>query len=116
MNKKLELNNVYKLDVFDFLNKIENNSIDLAIVDPPYNMNKGDFDTFKTEKDYFDFTFKWIDKLLKKMKKNGTIYLFNNPYNSAIILNHLNKKGIHLKNWITWYKKDDFSATKKRYM
>lgn len=116
MIKRLELNKVYQMDVFEFLDKIENNSIDLAIVDPPYNMSKGDWDTFQTEKEYFDFTFKWLDKLLKKIKKNGTIYLFNNPYNSAIILNHLNKKKVYLKNWITWYKKDGFSASKKRYI
>ena len=64
----LEINRVYHADVFDFLDKLENNSIDLAVVDPPYNLKKGDWDTFKTEEAYFEFTFRWIDKLLPKLK------------------------------------------------
>lgn len=113
---KLELNKVYEMDVFEFLKKLDDNSIDLAIVDPPYNMSKGEWDIFKTEADYFKFTFKWINLMLKKMKPTGSIYLFNNPYNSAIILSKLSTKGISLKNWITWYKKDGFSASRKRYV
>lgn len=116
MNKSLAINQVHQIDVLDFLNKIEDNSIDLAIVDPPYNMKKGDWDTFESEDEYFDFTFKWIDLLLKKMKSSGSIYLFNNPYNSAVILGYLRNKDVYFKNWITWYKKDGFSASKKRYV
>lgn len=113
--RKLEVNNVYEMDVFEFLESLENKSIDLAIVDPPYNMNKDKWDTFRTEESYFDFTFKWIDLMLDKLKDNGSFYLFNNPYNSAIILNYLNNKNVFFKNWITWYKKDGFSASKKRF-
>ena len=51
----MELNKVYQADVFDFLNALENDSIGLAIIDPPYNLGKGKWDTFKTEKEYFDF-------------------------------------------------------------
>lgn len=113
--EKLKINNVYEMDIFDFLELVDDKSIDLAIIDPPYNMNKDKWDSFKNEKAYFDFTFKWIDIMLKKIKDNGSFYLFNNPYNSAIILNYLNTKNVYFKNWITWYKKDGFSASKKRF-
>ena len=112
----MEINRVYHADVFEFLSALENNSVELAIVDPPYNMGKGEWDTFKTEKEYFDFTFKWIDALLPKLKSNASLYLFNNAYNSAIILNYLKTKDLFFRNWITWYKKDGFSSTKKRYV
>lgn len=100
----------------DFLNKLENTSIDLAIIDPPYNMRKDRWDTFKTEKEYFDFTFLWLDSVLTKLKQTASLYLFNNAFNSAIILNYLKEKDIVFKSWITWYKKDGFSATKKKYV
>ena len=112
----LELNKVYQADVFDFLNALENDSIGLAIIDPPYNLGKGKWDTFKTEKEYFDFTFRWIDALMPKLKKNASLYLFNTAYNSAIILNYLRTKDLIFKNWITWYKKDGFSSTRKKYV
>ena len=38
-NNKLELNKVYEMDVFEFLKKLDDQSIDLAIVDPPYGIN-----------------------------------------------------------------------------
>ncbi len=112
----MKTNRIYLADVFDFLSMLGESSIDLVIADPPYNMHKADWDTFKTESKYFDFTFKWIDILLSKCKSSASIYLFNNAYNSAIILNHLREKPIVLRNWITWYKKDGFSATRKKFV
>ena len=109
-------NVIYLADVFDFLLKLEDSSIDLVIADPPYNMRKADWDTFKTEKDYFDFTYKWLDLLLTKCKPTASLYLFNNAYNSAIILNYLRKKDIVFHNWITWHKKDGFSSSKKQFV
>lgn len=110
------INKVYHADVFDFLAKLENNSIDLAVVDPPYNMKKGEWDIFNTDQEYFDFTFKWLDMLIPKLKDNASLYLFNNAYNSAVILDHLRTDNLEFKNWITWYKKDGFSATKRKYV
>ncbi|MBE6694180.1 MAG: site-specific DNA-methyltransferase [Ruminococcaceae bacterium] len=110
------MNKVYLSDVFDFLEKLEDNSIDLAIVDPPYNLSKGEWDSFNNDADYFDFTFKWIDCLIPKLKPNASIYLFNTAFNSAVILNHLREKDLVFRNWITWYKKDGFSATKRKYV
>lgn len=112
----METQKIYLADVFDFLNELEDNSIDLAVVDPPYNMKKSSWDTFKDDKSYFEFTFNWIDLLLEKLKKDASLYLFNNAYNSAIILNYLKDKELIFKNWITWYKKDGFSASKKRFV
>ena len=112
----MKTNLIYLADIFDFLTELGDQSIDLVIADPPYNMRKADWDTFKTEEIYFDFMFKWIDMLLPKCKLNASIYLFNNAYNSAVILNYLRQRQLKFRNWITWYKKDGFSATKRRFV
>ena len=112
----MKYNTIYFADVIDFLNKLPNDSIDLAVVDPPYNMKKGQWDTFKTEDDYFAFMAKWLDLLIPKLKQKASLYLFNNAYNSAILLNMLKDRDIVFRNWITWYKKDGFSATKRKYV
>ncbi|MBP5190114.1 MAG: site-specific DNA-methyltransferase [Bacteroidales bacterium] len=109
-------NRIYLADVFDFLQELEDNTVDLVIADPPYNMKKADWDTFRTEQDYFEFTLKWIDAMLPKCKPTASIYLFNNAYNSAIILHTLRQRRIVFRNWITWYKKDGFSSTRRRYV
>lgn len=103
------------MDCFDFLRQIDDKTINLAIIDPPYNLNKASWDTFKSENHFFNFTFKWIDLLIPKLKNNGSLYIFNTPYNSAFILNHILKQGLKFRNWITWDKRDGFSNGTKKY-
>ncbi|HHX81336.1 MAG TPA: site-specific DNA-methyltransferase [Acholeplasmataceae bacterium] len=112
----MKINNIYLEDVFDFLKKVDNESIDLAIIDPPYNQKIDDWDTFKSEKKYFDFTYKWLDLTIDKLKPNGSLYIFNNTYNSAFILTYLVSKGLLFKNWIVWYKKDGFSPSRRKFV
>jgi site-specific DNA-methyltransferase (adenine-specific) len=112
----LEINKIYLVDCFKFLEKIDNNIVDLAVVDPPYNLRKGNWDTFKSEQEFFDFTFKWIDQLITKLKENASIYIFNTPYNAAFILQHLIEKKLIFQNWITWDKRDGLSYAKRRFV
>lgn len=104
------------MDVFDFLKEVSDNSIDLAIIDPPYNLSQGDWDTFHSQKAFFDFTKRYLDLVVRKLKSNGSLYIFNTAFNSAYILSHLVDKGLEFKNWIIWYKKDGFSACRKKYV
>ena len=111
----LKINEIYNLDCFDFLNKIDDKSIDLAILDPPYNLHKAEWDTFKNEKSFFSFTFTWIDLLIPKLKDNGSLYIFITPYNSAFILKYLINKNLLFQNWITWDKRDGLGGAKRKY-
>ncbi|MCR8966395.1 DNA-methyltransferase [Mycoplasma zalophidermidis] len=112
----MELNKIYNIDVIDFLKDIKDNSVDLIIADPPYNQNIDKWDIFEGEKKYFDFMHKWLDLAISKLKKTGSIYLFNNAYNSALLLTYLIKKGMLFKNSIIWYKKDGFSPSTTKYV
>jgi site-specific DNA-methyltransferase (adenine-specific) len=111
----LQINKIYHSDAIKFLKNVEDKSIDLAIIDPPYNMKKADWDTFKNQQDFLEFTYKWIDELLPKLSNTGSLYIFNTPYNSAFILQHLVSKGLEFQNWITWDKRDGFNSSTKRY-
>jgi len=111
----LKINEIYNFDCFDFLDRVDDSSVRLAIIDPPYNLNKASWDTFVSEKAFFDFTFRWIDALIPKLKPNGSLYIFNTPYNSAFILSYLVKKGMVFQNWITWDKRDGLGGAKQKY-
>jgi site-specific DNA-methyltransferase (adenine-specific) len=78
-------------------------------------MKKADWDTFTSHEDFLDFTYKWIDALLPKLKSNGSLYVFNTPFNSAFILQYLMLKGMNFQNWITWDKRDGLGASKRKY-
>ena len=111
----LKLNEIYNLDCIDFLSKIDDKSVNLAIIDPPYNLHKARWDTFKNEKEFFEFTFRWIDFLIPKLKENGSLYIFNTPYNSAFILSHLVHRGLIFQNWLTWDKRDGMGGAKRKF-
>ncbi len=111
----MEINKIYAMDCFKFLENIEDNLVNLAVIDPPYNLKKADWDSFKNEKEFFNFTFKWIDALIPKLKDNASLYIFNTPYNSAFILQFLLKKKLIFQNWITWDKRDGLGSAKRKY-
>ncbi len=113
--KKL-MNKIACEDCFSFLGRLPGKFADLAIIDPPYNMGKGDWDSFRSRGDFFNFTEQWIDGFLPKMKPTGSFYIFNNPFNSAYILQMLVERGAVFRNWITWHKKDGMSASRTKYV
>lgn len=106
---------LYNLDVFEFLNVVKDNSINLIVTDPPYNLKKAEWDTFESDKVFFEWTFSWIDESIKKLKPNGSLYVFNTPFNSAFILQHLVNKKMIFQNWITWDKRDGLGSAKTKY-
>lgn len=55
-----KINKIFNLDFFECFKIVHNNSIDLELIDPPYNLSKAERDTFKTEEYFLDFTYKWI--------------------------------------------------------
>ena len=85
------------------------------MVDPPYGLGVAKWDTFSLHSGFLKFTFSWIDALIPKLKTTGSLYIFNTPFNSAFILQHLYAKKMLFQNWITWDKRDGISYTKKRY-
>ena len=69
---------IYLADCLDALNDIQDNSIDLIFADPPYNIGKkfSQFkDSWKTEKEYIEWCYKWLSLCLNKLKDNGSLYV-----------------------------------------
>ncbi|MDE2854987.1 MAG: site-specific DNA-methyltransferase [Chloroflexota bacterium] len=115
MKTKLAINEIYDLDCFEFLAQVDDKIVDLAVIDPPYNMKKAEWDTFESEASFFEFTYSWIDSLIPKIKPDGSLYIFNTPYNSAFILQHLVSRGLFFQNWITWDKRDGMGGARRRF-
>lgn len=91
-------------DSFEVLDKIENNSIDLIIVDPPYNLRKnyhGNIFTVQSEENYKEYTKKWIEKLKHKLKENGSIYVCCD-WKSSMIIGPILSEDFVIRNRITW--------------
>lgn len=66
---------LYQIDAIDFLKSLESESVDLIFADPPYNIGKADWDTFKSQKEYLDWSVLWIKESQRVLKKTGSLYV-----------------------------------------
>ena len=112
----MTLQKVRHMDCLNFLDTVPDLSIDLAVIDPPYNLKVDTWDEFESHDHFLEFTFGWLDALLPKIKQTGSLYVFNTAFNSAFILGYLHEKKMLFQNWITWDKRDGFSVSKKKYV
>lgn len=91
-------------DTFDIVKKIPDESIDLIVVDPPYNLSKNyhgkSFNKLNHE-EYAAFTRKWLDEAKRVLKPTGTIYACCD-WETSMILGPLVAELFELRNRITW--------------
>ena len=65
-------------DCLDELKKIDSESVDLVVADPPYwkvIAEKWDYE-WRTEKDYVEWSVKWIEETSRTLRKGGSFFLF----------------------------------------
>ena len=74
------VNNVqlYKGDCLEVMKGIPSKSVDLALIDPPYNISKAEWDKWKTIKEYVDFMGLAFKECERVLKDNGSFYFFHN--------------------------------------
>lgn len=70
-----KLGELYNCDVLDFLHGIESESIDLIFADPPYNINKAEWDTFESQQKYIEWSMTWIKEAHRVLAANGSLYI-----------------------------------------
>lgn len=96
-------NYIFNEDCLSGVNKIPDNSIDLLLADPPYCLGKdygNNSDKMNTE-DYLEWTSKWIDAFIPKIKNTGSFYIFLSWQFSPEIFCYIKKKMI-MVNEIIW--------------
>jgi len=113
----LGLNKIYCMDAFEFLKQINDNSIDLIIIDPPYFQvmkidwkgKKYDWDNqWKTIIEYQNWILKLGKEIKRILKDNGSFYIFADDKVCAyvqVILDEL----FNLENSITWVKPNNLT-------
>lgn len=104
-------------DIIQALDDIENNSINLIFIDPPYNLGKkyanNIKDSWDTEDEYLKWVYSWLDKAVCKLKSNGSLYIMNSVQNMPYIDIYLRKK-MHILSRIVWYY-DSSGVQAKKY-
>lgn len=66
---------LFNADATEFLKSLPDESIDLVFADPPYNIKKAQWDTFSSQKEYVDWSMKWIREAHRVLKQEGSLYV-----------------------------------------
>lgn len=96
---------LYNCDCMNVLSKMQNESVDLIFADPPFNLSKeygeGISDAV-SEKNYLEWTEKWLKECVRVLKPGGAFFVYNIPYWSTHIANILDDY-LNFRHWIAIY-------------
>ncbi len=88
------------------LKALENESVDLIIADPPYNLNKdyGNKSDSKSFDEYINFTKDWTNEATRILNPTGTMYVFMGFRFISYLYQILeNDNSLYFNNWICWF-------------
>ena len=98
------VNKVINQDIFEAVNFLPDNFIDLLFIDPPYNITKKFNKVSFREMEHFEYV-KWLDswlgKVVRVLKENASIYICGDWKTSAAIF-ITGSKYFKVRNRITW--------------
>lgn len=117
----MELNKIYNMDCIEGMKLIKDNSIDLTITDPPYNISKNnnfktmgrsgiDFGEWDKEFDLFSY----MDEVYRILNKNGSFVVFNDWKNLGKIVDYAEILGFVTKDMIRLEKTNPMPRNRDR--
>ncbi len=88
------------------LDKIESESVDLIVADPPYNLGKdyGNTHDIKGFEEYLAFSRQWLTRAHRVLKPIGTIYVFMGFRFISYLYNILDRElEMFFNSWVVWH-------------
>ena len=103
IHNKTRKNMIFNQDVMAGFKKIPNNTVDLALIDPPYNLSikYGKFRDNKDRDEYLSWIKSWINQISRTLKNGGLLFFVNTPQWSLEIFPYLQKQ-LSFQGWIVW--------------
>ena len=100
-NKTLPLNKIILGDSLSELKKLPDESCDVVVIDPPYNIGKdfGNNHDKRELSEYVSWCKEWINECIRVMKPNGTMFI----YGFSEILAYLSVEIPINKRWLIWH-------------
>lgn len=91
-------------DLFEVIDLLPDNFVDLLIVDPPYNLYKS-FNSIKVKAKSIDEYSEWVDNFISRifhiLKQTASVY-FCSDWRTSISIGHILEKYFYVRNRITW--------------
>ena len=105
---------IYCDDCLTKMKEFKDNSIDLVLIDPPYNIGKDKWDKWRSVEDYVEFMGKVFKEIERVLKPNGSFYFFHNDFLQIVELQNcinINSNFI-FKSFLIWNKRYNGSPRK----
>lgn len=118
----LEYNKIYNMDCMEGIKLLEDNSIDLVVIDPPYKLDLNKVKNTKSYTNYANellglkdgFDLKVLDLLIQKMKKIN-IYIYCSKRQIQELLEYFSNKNCTYE-VLTWHKQNPSPLTNNIYL
>lgn len=102
-------------DCLELLKNLPNESVQLILIDPPYNLDLESWDTYEN---YMEWAAKWIDEAYRVLSKNGSMVIFGGTQFQDVRSGDLieiiyycrHQTKWRLVNTMIWYYKNGMSA------
>ena len=101
-------------DTFEVMPNLPKSTVDLLIVDPPYNIDKdyaGSNFKHMSDSDYKQYTISWIEKVLPLLKPNASIYVCCD-WKSSLVIGQVLMQYFQVRNRITWQREKGRGANR----
>jgi DNA modification methylase len=104
----IELNKIYNMDCLKGMKLIDDNSIDLIVTDPPYNLNKSFENDNLSENNYISFLSPILNEMARIIKpKHSVIIFFDNGKKLPLFWKCLFNSNLIFQKGCTFYKPND---------
>jgi site-specific DNA-methyltransferase (adenine-specific) len=98
---------IYNDDCFDVLATLDDKSIDLVVLDPPYNIGKEEWDVID---DYPTFLERMLKESTRVLKDSGSVFVFHNEFPTLCLINSLTE--LEFRQLLVWSKRFEGSSRK----
>ncbi len=110
------LNKIHNNDCIKGMEQLEEESVDLIIADPPYNLNKN-FGSSSTRwnqlEEWLNWSKEWINISLSKLKPSGSIFIYGIHHYLCYIQVHLYEMDMKYRRQFIWHYENGFSTYQK---
>lgn len=110
------LNEVHLEDCVEFTRRLPNESVDLVIADPPYNIGKNfgnNHDSWPTPGHWVAWCSEWLRECYRILKPTGSIFVYSIHNYHCYIQCHLYELGFSYRRMIIWHYENGWAGFNK---
>lgn len=96
---------LWRCDVMDLLGKLDDESVDLVVTDPPYAIDKAEWDEFESIEAYVDWCDGWLAEVARVLAPHGSAYVCGFSEILADVKARSARRFAACR-WLVWYYKN----------